>query len=75
MLPLAKKGVRVEVPVRGHLRKGFIADIKAFSDFKTVLPIHRILSEVELISNDLFELAVWMAKYYAAPLNKVLKSI
>jgi len=74
-LDLVKKGTRVEVPVRGSLQKGYIFSIKDHPDFTPVVPITRVLSEDELITSDLFELAVWMSKYYCAPLRQVFKAL
>jgi primosomal protein N' (replication factor Y) len=75
LLPFAKRGMRVEVPVRGKARTGYIYAIKDKPDFPRVQPIARLLSEDELVNGDLFELALWMAKYYCAPLRDVLQMI
>lgn len=71
----AKRGVRVEVPLRGQMRPGYILAIKDKPDFSPVKPINKLISDEEHISNDLFELALWMAKYYCCELRQVLKSI
>lgn len=68
-----KRGMRVEVPVRGHQRTGYVFAIKEKPAFPRVLPISRILSEKKLITDELFELAQWISNYYYAPLAKVLK--
>ncbi len=68
-----KRGMHVEVPVRGHLRKGYIVTIKDECSFSKVLPIHSVLSQDELINEELFELALWMSRYYATPLRQVIK--
>lgn len=70
-----KIGMKVHVPVRGQLRNGYIIAIKDEPDFTPVKPIAEIKSEAELISPDLFELALWMAKYYCTPLQSVIKTI
>lgn len=75
LVPAAKRGMRVEVPVRGKPRTGYIYAINDVPDFPRVHPILRLLSEDELISEDLFELALWMAKYYCATLRDVLQMI
>lgn len=72
-LPFAKKGSLVEVPMRGKLRKGFILEVKETSEFPKVLPLHTIIGEE--IPQDLFELAVWIGRYYCAPLRHVLRSL
>lgn len=68
----ARRGMRVEVPVRGKLQTGYIYAIKDQPSFPNVKGIARLISETELIADDLFELSLWMAKYYCAPLRDVL---
>lgn len=75
LLETVKCGMRVEVPVRGHLRSGYIIALKDKPDFSPVKPIAKITSSMELITKDLFELALWMARYYCTPLRQVLKII
>lgn len=70
-----KLGIRVEVPVRNRLQKGYIVAVKETTPFTKVRPIQRIISEVEHITPHLFELACWMSKYYCTPLQQVLKTI
>lgn len=72
-LPKIQRGVRVEVPVRGHLRAGYIYAVKETPDYPRVQGISKIVSDQELITPELFELALWMAKYYCCPLRHVLK--
>ena len=72
-LPLVQPGTRVQVPVRGHLRNGYVLDIKTHSSFKSVKPIERILSEAPLLSPDLFQLALWVSRYYCAPLRDIFR--
>ncbi len=66
-------GVRVEVPVKGHLRLGTVFVLKKTSPFEKVLAIAALASEKSLISEDLFSLGVWMSRYYGAPLYRILK--
>ncbi|MDR3624429.1 MAG: primosomal protein N' [Chlamydiales bacterium] len=70
-----KKGMSVEVPVKGKLRRGFVFAVRSETQIAKVLPIAAILSEQALISEELFDLALWMAKYYHAPLSKVIKCL
>lgn len=72
---IAKRGMRVEVPVRGHLRTGYIYAIKDSSDFPKIQGIKRFITESELITDDLFELAIWMSKYYCATLRETFQMI
>lgn len=67
------RGTRVEVPVRGFPRLGYVQEIKYQSFFADVKPISKILSEHSLISDDLFELSLWMAKYYCASLRDIFR--
>lgn len=66
------RGSHVEVPVRGRLCAGYVLNVKDTPDFSPVKPIARLLSD-ELIPPDLFELALWMSRYYCTPLRQVLK--
>jgi primosomal protein N' (replication factor Y) len=73
LLGQIKKGVCVEVPVRGHPRKGYVFSVKDKPYFQRVLPIFRVLNNEELISEELFKLAVWVANYYHVPITQTLK--
>jgi len=68
-----KPGVKVEVPLRGKPKRGYVLEIKDKTSFSPVLPINKIVSDDIIITEDLFRLAVWISKYYCAPLWKVLK--
>jgi primosomal protein N' (replication factor Y) len=70
-----KRGLRVEVPIRGRFEKGYIFDIKEKSDFPKVLPIRNIISDHEYLADDLFELGIFMSKYYCASLSHVFKTM
>lgn len=72
---LAQPGVRVEIPVRGKMQTGYIIEIKNHSSYPQVRPIQKILSEGELITPQLFQLATWMSRYYCTPLRQILKII
>ncbi|NGX61715.1 MAG: Primosomal protein N' [Chlamydiae bacterium] len=69
------RGVQVKVPVRGKLQTGYVLELKKEPSFPKVLPIGEVVSEQELISEDLFTLAIWMSRYYATPLRRVMKSL
>jgi primosomal protein N' (replication factor Y) len=71
--PLIQMGSRVEVPVRGHLRTGYVLEIKEQSSFKSVKSIAKILSDSSLISADLFQLALWISRYYCTPLRDIFR--
>lgn len=69
----ARRGMRVEVPLKGHFRTGYIYSLSDQPKFSKVQGISRFLAETEEIGEDLFELAVWMSKFYCCPLAKTLQ--
>lgn len=69
-----KPGMRVLVPLRGKKAKGYVFQTKKSSSFPSLLFLENILTEKPL-PKDLFELALWMSKYYATSLSKVLRCI
>lgn len=75
LLAKISKGSCVKVPVRGKLFTGYVIDIKTSSEYEKVLPISELLIDNGIVTPDLFELALWMAKYYCAPLQNVFKVI
>jgi primosomal protein N' (replication factor Y) len=75
LISTIKRGMRVEVPVRGRLCTGYIYAIKDATEFPKVKAIERLISDTELITDDLFELSLWMAKYYCAPMRDVLQTM
>ncbi len=74
-LTLVQPGTRVEVPVKGYPRPGYVVAVKDKPDFSPVKQIGKILSDSPLITEELFQLAIWMAKYYCCPLRQVFKII
>jgi len=73
--PLLKRGMRVEVPVRGRLQRGYVYALKDQPEVPKVQPIARIVSDQELVTEDLFNLGLWISRYYCAPLNQVFKML
>lgn len=71
---LVQEGMRVMVPLKSTLKKGTISKLKSKSPFPQVKPIHKILSIDSELTDAQWKLARWMAKYYCAPLQRVLKS-
>lgn len=69
------KGSRVSVPVRGIPRVGYVFDLKETSEVSRCHNIAEVLSPEPLLTPELFDLAVWMAGYYCAPLAYVLKTV
>ncbi len=72
---LIERGVCVEVPLRGGVKRGFVAAVSEHSEVAKPRAILRCLSAGPVVTNELFELALWMAKYYVCPLGKVLKTM
>lgn len=70
-----EKGVSVEVPLRGRRAQGFVVEVKQESEFAKCRPIFKALSEGPVVTLELFELAVWIARYYMCPLGKVLRTM
>ena len=68
-----QRGMRVEVPVRNRACLGYVLDIKDHPQFTPVKPLAKISSEQPLIADDLFDLALWMSRYYCAPLRDIFK--
>ncbi|MDB6081131.1 MAG: priA [Chlamydiia bacterium] len=71
------RGAAVMVPLRGQLKRGFVLEVKATSSvpIAKTLPINRVVSDGPVVTEDLFDLALWMAKYYICPLGKVIKTM
>jgi primosomal protein N' (replication factor Y) len=70
-----EKGVLVEVPLRGKLRRAFVVEKKDTTSIASTLPVANIVSSGPVLTHDLFELALWIAKYYVCPLGKVIKTM
>ena len=68
-----KVGMRVEVPLKNVLKKATVVEIKQRSQFPNVRPLARVLSETAELSDAQWKLAHWMSRYYASPLQRVLK--
>ncbi len=70
-----EKGVSVEVPLRGRRTQGFVVEVKETSEVANPRPIVRALSVGPVLTLELFELAIWISRYYVCPLGKVLKTM
>ncbi|MDE3055267.1 MAG: primosomal protein N' [Verrucomicrobiota bacterium] len=69
----AQVGVRVAIPLQGKTAKGVIVALKESSQFENLLPITELLSPTSELSAAQWRLAGWMARYYATPLELVLR--
>ncbi len=75
LIPHIQKGVSVEVPLRNKLVQGFVVNVKDTSEVLNPKAIKRALTQRSVVTLELFELALWMARYYVCPLGKVLKTM
>jgi primosomal protein N' (replication factor Y) (superfamily II helicase) len=75
LVDAAVRGSRVAVPVRGHLRYGYILEVKDSCSYPRVVPIHDVISSDAVITEELFEVALWLSKYYCSSLRQALKTI
>ena len=75
LLPLVCRGACVEVPLRGKLSRGFVVEIKTTSEVAKTHPIHRVISNGAILTEELFSLALWMSQYYICPLGKTIKTM
>jgi len=68
-------GTWVEVPLRNKTSRGYVVAISNTSSVTKTLPIIRPLSDGPIITEDLFQLALWMAHYYATPIEKIIRTM
>lgn len=66
-------GSLVEVPLRNRLEKGVVVELKSQTTVAKVLPISRVIDSESCVTQDLLQLMLWMAEYYATSLGKILK--
>jgi primosomal protein N' (replication factor Y) (superfamily II helicase) len=70
-----ERGVCVEIPLRGRSVRGFVTEVKTSSPITKVQPIRRAISDGPVLTEELFSLAIWMSRYYIAPLGKTVKTL
>jgi primosomal protein N' (replication factor Y) (superfamily II helicase) len=75
LIPSVIPGVWVEVPLRQRTSRGYVVTVKQSSEIASPLPISAVLSDGPVITEDLFRLGLWMASYYATPIERVLKTM
>ncbi len=70
------RGVRVIVPFRNEKLIGVVMKLhsEAPADFEAKL-VETVLDDEPLLTEQLLDLAVWMAQYYLAPLGEVLRTM
>jgi len=71
-----QRGARVIVPFRNEKLVGVVTGLHSNApvDFDAK-PIESVLDEEPILSEDLLELAAWIAQYYLAPLGEVLRTM
>lgn len=74
MVEKIRVGSRVQIPIQRQATSGFVIKLKESSPFTQLKTIERLADE-EMITPELFQLALWMADYYLTPLRNVLKTI
>lgn len=74
LVATATRGMRVEVTIRGRPVLGYIFALKNQPEIAKVQPIRRLITEA-LIDDQVFELGLWMARYYCTPIRQVFKAI
>ena len=72
-----QRGCRVEAPLRGRTTTGtVIALVEPNAEWSGRLkPLVRLLSEAPVVSSALMDLAEWAARYYAAPVEQLIRCI
>ncbi|MGR3951359.1 MAG: primosomal protein N' [Chlamydia sp.] len=68
-------GSWVTVPLRNGFRSGCVINIKSESAFSKLSEIKNAIQDGPILTPDLFSLMVWMASYYACPIERVLKAM
>ncbi len=65
-------GTRVEVPFGRRILPGFVVELSASTDLKSVKPIRKILDTY--LTPSLIELSKWMASYYGCSLGEAAQA-
>lgn len=71
------RGSRVEVPLRGRSATGTVLRLVSTEEQwrGSLRPIRRLVSEEPVISPTLMDLAEWAARYYAVPVEQMIRCI
>ena len=72
-----QRGCRVEVPLRGRSATGtVIALVEPEAEWAHRLkPLKRLLADAPVVSPALMDMAEWAARYYAAPVEQMIRCI
>lgn len=68
-------GCWVTIPVRGRLVGGYVTQLKEHSSFHNIKAIHEVISQGPILTQDLFELALWLSSYYHTPIERTLRTM
>jgi primosomal protein N' (replication factor Y) len=67
-------GCRVSVPFRKREMEGFVVGLPREASGIDVLPINGVIDPSSLLRPEIFELCLWISKYYVSPIGEVLKA-
>ena len=68
-------GSQVKVPFGRRVAQGYVMGFKDSSDFAELKEIQSMVGEKPILDPEVMRLAEWMADYYAAPIEQVLKTV
>src|SRR5262245_61244771 len=67
-------GCRVSVSFRKREVDGFVVGLRSDAPGMEVLPITQVVDSSPLLRAEIFELCLWISKYYVSPIGEVLKA-
>jgi len=70
-----KPGVRAVVPFGRRTVVGLVVAINSQSSIPNLKPVSDVLDSESILSNELLNLARWIAEYYFAPIGEVLQAM
>ncbi len=68
-------GKRVLIPLGNQVTRGFVFEIGPDNEGHELKPILEVLDDEPILIAEMLELAKWMADYYLAPLDRVVKAM
>ncbi len=69
------RGSRVEVPMHNRMTTGTVLSVGEPAYNGKLRPLHRLVNEEPVVSPVLMDLAEWAARYYAAPVEQMIRCI
>ena len=67
-------GSRVQVPFRNREIVGYVLKKQSSPNVKSIKPITKVLDRNSLIDKPSYDLILWIANYYKAPIGEIFKS-